>query len=217
MSIPAEAFEALIKELERRPLCVNKYRLVSGAGKSQTFGVVNRRSLAPDYSRQNWLRPYLYKLLLDFAAKYVSIPYTSITLNQNYKAKPHKDKGNIGNSFLVSFGNFTGGNLKIYGGEVGTSLSTSVDVRTPLITDFSKVFHEVEEFQGDRYSLVFYTLDKKHYKDAPELPPPSVVKIGNKFFFKRGDVVIRDGLPHPLKGRVGGIVRDNTPTEVSFF
>ena len=214
MSIPAEAFEALVKELERRPLCVNKYRLVSGAGKSQTFGVVNRRSLPPDYSRQNWLRPYLYKLLLDFAAKYVTIPYTSITLNQNYRAKAHRDKGNIGNSFLVAFGSFTGGNLKILDGD----LKGSVDVRTPLIADFSKMTHEVEEFEGDRYSLVFYTLNKKEFKNSvTELPTPSVVQINNKFFFKRGDAVIKDGLPHPLKGRVGGITKIEGPVVVSFL
>ena len=213
MSIPQEAFEPLIQELQRRPLCVNKYRLISGAGKSQTFGVVNRRCLAPDYSRLCWMRPYLYKLLLEFADKYVTIPYTSITINQNYKAKPHKDKGNVGNSFLVAFGSFTGGKLKIHEGE----LKGSIDVRTPLVADFSKITHEVEDFEGDRYSLVFYTLEKKHNKSADDVPPPSVVQIGNKFFFKRGDVVIRDGLPHPLKGRVGGIVKEEGPVAVTFL
>lgn len=212
MSIPQEAFQGIINELTRRPLETNKYRLTSGAGKSQTFGLVNRRSLPCDYSRLCWLRPLLYKLLLEFAEKYVTIPYTSITINQNYKAKAHKDKGNKGESFLVSFGNYTGGNLKILEGP----LQGEHDVRTPLITDFSKVLHEVQDFQGDRYSLVFYTIDARNFKDAETPPPPSVIQSGNKYFFKRGDVVIKDGLPHPLKGRMLTIKKVNEPVVVSF-
>lgn len=212
MVIPAEAFQPIIEELIRRPLETNKYRLKSGLGKSQCFGVVNRRSMPPDYSRNCWTRPYLYKLLLEFAEKYVTIPYTSITVNQNYKAKAHKDKGNKGESFLVAFGNYTGGNLKILEGE----LMGEHDVRTPLITDFSKILHEVQEFQGERYSLVFYTINPTNLQNAPTLPPPSVIKSGNKFYFKRGDEIIKDGLPHPLKGRTVGITKVYEPVLVSF-
>lgn len=185
------AFDEILKELDRRPISINKYRLKSGIGRSQCFGIVNKRCLPPDYSRQCWLRPYLYKLLLDFADKYVTIPFTSITVNQNYKAAAHRDKGNKGESFLVAFGDFTGGNLKILEGE----MKGEYDVRTPLITDFSKVLHEVQDFQGDRFSLVFYTLDTDLV-----LPKPSVVFQDGKYFFKRGDEIIT-GMPHPLKLR----------------
>lgn len=212
-SIPTAAFQPIIDELVRRPLETNKYRLKSGDGKSQAFGLVNRRSLPADYSRLCWQRPYLYKLLLDFAEKYVSIPFTSITVNQNYKARAHKDKGNIGQSFLVAFGTFTGGNLKIHEGD----LSGSHDVRTPLITDFSKVLHEVEPFEGDRYSLVFYTLEPRNFEGYVTPPPPSVVQVGNKYLFKRGDEIIKGGLPHPLKGRkLSGIIKTNEPAVVTF-
>ena len=214
MSIPPEEFQAIIDELVKRPLETNKFRLKAGNGKSQAFGLVNRRCLPPDYSRQCWMRPYLYKLLLEFAKKHVTIPYNAITVNQNYKAAAHKDKGNKGDSLLVAFGDYTGGNLKIHDGE----LAGSVDVRyKPLITDFSKVLHEVEEYTGNRYSLVFYTLDVRNFEGYVEPPPPSVIQMGNKFYFKRGDEVIKSGLPHPLKGRkVGGIVKVEGPIVVTF-
>ena len=86
MSIPREAFDEIYQELKRRPIGKNEYRLMSGSGRSQAFGIVNKRSMPPDYSRQNWLRPKLYKLLLDFGQKYVDISYNSITVNQNYAA-----------------------------------------------------------------------------------------------------------------------------------
>ena len=112
MMIPKTEFQAIISELQRQPLQENKYRLQSGGGKSQAFGVVNRRCLAPDYSRQCWLRPYLYKLLVDFGNKHVKdISWNAITVNQNYKADKHYDKHNLGPSFLVAFGDYTGGEL----------------------------------------------------------------------------------------------------------
>lgn len=199
MTIPTEAFQPIIDELRRKPLSDNKYRLIAGHGKSQTFGVVNRRSLPADYSRLCWLRPYLYKLLLEFGDKYVTVPYTSITVNQNYRAKAHKDKGNVGPSFLVAFGDYTGGDLKLWESDE----EHSVDVRQPLVRDFSQVLHEVAEFQGERFSLVYYTLEPRNFKNQPPLvlPPPSVIPWGSKWAFKRGDVVIKNGLPHPLKGR----------------
>ena len=180
------------KELERLPIPVNKYRPTSGEGRSQCFGVVNRRCLPPDYSRQSWTRPYLYKLLLDYGREHVKIPYTSITVNQNYQAGPHYDKGNLGESYLVGFGDYTGGELEIHEGP----LKGLHDVRTPVTTDFSKVLHSVRVFEGKRYSLVYYTSKK-----SEGLPEPSVEFIEGKWVFKRGGVVCK-GLPHPLKDRV---------------
>lgn len=177
--IPEAAFEALIKELQERPLPENKYRTTAGEGKSQAFGVVNRRSLPPDWSRQNWLRPKLFKLLKDFADLYVKIPYTSITVNQNYQAAKHRDKGNVGNSLLVAFGNYTGGELEILEGD----FQGKHDIRhKPIITDFSKAYHQVLPFQGERFSLVFYTI-----KNIPEGLPSATVKEENgKYVFYRG-------------------------------
>lgn len=196
-SFSKEAFLEIEKELERQPIPTNEYRNTAGAGRSQVFGIVGRRCLSPDYSRLCWMRPYLYKLLLDFGEQYVDISYNAITLNQNYRAAPHKDKNNIGDSFLVAFGNYTGGNLRIYEGD----LSGSHNIKyTPLITDFSKVLHSVEEWEGERYSLVYYWFENS--RSVP-LPPPSVRKEGSKWFFYRGDKKItrQEGLPHPLRGR----------------
>jgi len=188
--IPAEDFDPLINELKRRPLAVNNYRFKAGQGRSQAFGIVNRRCLPPDYSRQNWKRPLLYKLLLDFAAKHVQIPFTSITVNESYAAAPHRDRGNEGVSFLVAFGDYKGGELAIHEGDLSGNHNIC---RRPIITDFSKVLHSVRPFSGDRYSLVFYVL-----KDAPELPPPSVRFEGGKWRFYRGEEQC-SGLPHPIR------------------
>lgn len=203
MIIPEEAFSEIIKELERQPLECNKYRIKCGTGRSQAFGLVNRRCLGPDYSRQCWRRPYLYKLLLDFAKEYVQIPWNAITVNQNYCAQKHQDKGNVGDSMVVAFGNYEGGELAIYNGEE----KELVNVRhKPIVRNFSKTWHSVEPFTGKRYSLVFYILNSKGI-DVSSIPEPSVVFEDGKWMFKRGDTIVKDGLDHPLRGRKKKVVQ----------
>ena len=197
MNIPEEAFQDIISELERRPLATNKYRKQSGEGQSQAFLVVNRRCLPPDYSRQCWTRPKLLYHLLEFAEKYVDISFNSITINQNYQAGKHKDKNNLGDSFLVGFGDYKGGDLLIHEGD----LSGNHNIRhRPIKADFSKILHSVDKFEGNRYSLVFYNF---YTSRLPNLPPYSVKKEGGKYYFYRGDekITTKTGLPHPLRGR----------------
>lgn len=179
------------KELERLPISINKYRPSSGDGRSQAFGIVNRRCLPPDYSRQCWLRPYLYHLLLEYGRNHVPFAFTSVTVNQNYKADPHRDRGNIGESYLVAFGDYINGELEIHEGP----LKGLHDVRQPIIADFTKILHSVKEFQGTRYSLVYYTCKK-----SEGLPEASVELQEDKWVFLRGGIVCKN-LPHPLAGR----------------
>lgn len=198
MNIPKEAFDEIYKELKRRPLDQNEYRTKAGSGRSQSFGIVNRRSLPPDWSRQNWLRPALYHHLLEFGQKYVDISFNSITVNQNYRADKHRDRNNKGDSFLVGFGDYYKGRLLIH----ESDLSGAHDIQyKPLKADFSKIYHSVEEWDGERFSLVYYTFARNGV--VPELPPGCVKKEGNEYFFYRGGVKItkKNGLPHPLRGR----------------
>lgn len=198
-SIPEEAFKEILEELESRPIAENKYRNIAGDGRSQSFGLVNRRCVPVDYSRQNWLRPKLLYHLQEFAKKYVDIPWTSITVNQNYQCQPHRDKGNQGVSFLVSFGDFTGGELELH---EGTSLGLHDIRHKPMKMDFSKVLHSVKPFSGNRYSLVFYTLKATKMPDEP-LPKGEAVFENGKYVFKRGGQIItlKNGLPHPKRGK----------------
>ena len=182
-------FSKIIEELERRPLLINRYRKNAGRGRSQTFGVVNRRSLPPDYSRLCWDRPQLYSLLLDFGTEFVKINFNSITLNQNYQCGAHRDKNNNGESALIAFGDFVGGELEILEGE---SMGVHNIKHRFIQCDFSRVLHCVLPFSGDRYSLVYYQTETK-----PPLPPPSVRHTEGKHVFYRGESSAL--LEHPLR------------------
>jgi hypothetical protein len=200
MTLPESAFSEILQELQTKPLAVNHYRNQAGDGRSQAFGIVNRRCLPPDYSRQNWLRPKLYKHLLDFAATWVDLSFNAVTVNQNYRADKHYDKHNRGHSFLVAFGDYTGGELEIHEGP----LKGLHDVRhTPLVADFSTILHSVRPFEGNRYSLVFYNFWTPR---LPPLPPATVKEEKGAYFFYRGDqkITTKTGLAHPLRGRKRG-------------
>ena len=213
--IPTDAFASILEELKQRPLDVNHYRGNAGDGRSQAFGVVNKRCQPPDYSRQCWLRPYLYKLLLDFGETYVDLSFNAITLNQGYKAEPHYDKHNRGDSFLVAFGDYTGGELEIHEGP----LKGLHDIRNkPIKADFSKILHSVRPFQGNRCSLVYYNFWMPNLKP---LPAPSVREEKGKYYFYRGDekITTKTGLEHPLRGRKKGqegIQTEEKQVEVTF-
>lgn len=200
MEIPESAFAEIILELERHPLETNKYRKRVGDGKSQCFGMVNKRSEIPDLSRQCWLHPYLYKLLLDFAKKYVKISFTGIQVNQNYFSKPHKDVGNLGESLIVGFGDYTGGELNVWG--------VNHDIRhKPLIFNGSENLHWTQEWEGIRYSLVFHTLLPR-FPLIRSLEDYDVVCVDDVWKIRYADLDgtikyldKKHGLPHTLLGR----------------
>jgi hypothetical protein len=213
--IPQEAFQEILKELRERPIAVNKYRDIAGSGRSQTFGLVNKRCRPVDYSRQNWMRPKLYYHLQEFAKTYVDISWTSITVNQSYRCLPHRDKGNYGDSYLVAFGSYTGGDLEILEGDL--SGTHNIYCR-PMKTDFSKVLHSVQDFTGERYSLVFYNLKTTRMPKEP-LPEGEAVFEDGKYLFKRGGKVItaKEGLEHPLRNKKKTVPMTVTTSQSDFI
>lgn len=198
---PSE-FTDIINELKRLPIEINKYRDKVGLGRSQCFGIVSKRSMCPDLSRQSWKRAYLHHLLIEYAKKHVPISFTSIQVNQNMHCEEHLDKGNVGTSYIVGFGDYCeGGGLWVSG--------YSHNIRyQPLLFDGSKQPHKTEVWRGNRITLVYHTIQPR--PSYITLMPPLAVyepfldtdkkwKIKDK----RTDAVYwgSNGLDHPLKGR----------------
>lgn len=201
--VPYDIFDDIIKELEERPLPMNPYRKVAGSGRSAAFGFVNRRCLEPDISRLCWRRAKLYKMLLEFGRRYCPIPFTSITLNQDYAAAPHRDKGNTGLSYLVAFGNYQGGELEVL---EHPDLSGVYNINCqPILFDGANLTHAVRTFTGHRYSLVYYTLAKTPGKKLEDYVPVELPSgWGLEYTNAEGKSTIlrgNKGLPHPLAGR----------------
>ena len=79
--------------------------------------------------------------------------FTTIQINKNCVCMPHLDSSNVGESILVSFGDYTGGQLNIKDRDTITSIDTDLQ---PIKFNGSKYFHWNNTFEGTKYSIVFY-------------------------------------------------------------
>lgn len=187
---------------------MNRYRQGVGDGRSQCFGMVRKRSMAPDLSRQSWLDPRLHYLLMKFGLVHLppGLTFTSIQVNDSYKCAAHFDKHNSGDSFIVAFGSYTGGELVLK--EVGGDKDYNIRHR-PLLFDGSKLEHYTKEWVGRRWSIVYHTLvsPPKHPMIRRLEDYEAVVKDGVWViaWHKPGEPTVylskKNGLEHPLKGR----------------
>ena len=151
--VPPEDFLPLIQDLTDHPLHLNPDRHTAGLGKSQAFGLIRRWAWRPYISRNTWIRPRTYQLLIDFAKKHVPIHFDGITVNDSYQSNPHKDKGNQGVSYTICFGNYTGGNLALLGHE-------PIDTRYKgYLFNGAETQHWTLPFEGRRFCLVFYSIE----------------------------------------------------------
>jgi len=92
-----------------------------------------------------------------------------MNVNCNYAAQLHRDAGNFGPSFIRAFGDFGGGQLNYWPEDAGAptplekaGLTKANKVQFDLGKDLAlfngNCAHSVEPFQGDRYSIVWFTL-----------------------------------------------------------
>jgi hypothetical protein len=144
-----EVFKNLTNLINLRSIQVNRYRHNSGLGRSQCFGIVKQRNGCYSGSRLNFERMDIYQELQIIGKKILppDFQYTSIQINQNYTTSRHKDVGNRGESAIVGFGDYAGGELKIE--------NTNVDIKYDLVSH-----------TGERYSLVFHR-PKPIFKEIP--------------------------------------------------
>jgi len=138
----------------------NSNRKNSGIGRSQVFGFGERRGLGFGAFANNKKFPLLWQVLAHFGARAVppEIPFTAIQVNHNYQTVEHVDKNNIGLSYSISFGDFTGGELVVEGKPFQTQLA-------PIIFNGALAKHYNNEIIGQRYSLVFFVSAPKKFTD----------------------------------------------------
>jgi len=101
-------------------------------------------------SRYNKKYPELYKSIraLISAAK-PDFTYTTIQINENLESAPHFDKNNMGESYIIALGDFQGGELMVEG--------TPFNIRNRFKRFDGTKGHWTAPFEGERYSLVFFT------------------------------------------------------------
>tara|TARA_R110002050_G_scaffold289504_1_gene442245 strand:+ start:2446 stop:2988 length:543 start_codon:yes stop_codon:yes gene_type:complete len=98
--------------------------------------------------------PELWELLKEFQKLWFrDFEFSGVQLNKNYKIPRHIDGANQGESVLVCCGNYIGGNTIV---EIDNEEIVMDGREKPIRFDGSKYYHWVSDFEGDRYSLVFF-------------------------------------------------------------
>ena len=143
----------VLKELETImfPMCSSRKNISSKNTLGFVLGDVNyRNEKKRGPSRWNSKFPELFKLLKYFISLYhPSFEYTTIQVNKTTECKPHIDKNNVGVSYIIGLGSYTGGELNIEG--------NSFNIKNRWKKFDGTKAHWVEPFKGDRYSIVYFT------------------------------------------------------------
>ena len=103
----------------------------------------------PMLSRDSKRYPEIYEEINRIGKLIVPFEYKSIQVNHNLQCPPHKDRGNKSRSILVSFGEYTGGEIVVEGVEYNA-------YHTPIEFDGKKMEHWNKPIEGNKYSLVFF-------------------------------------------------------------
>ena len=117
-------------------------------------------------------------------------PFSSISVNFAYAARKHRDGNNLGPSIAKAFGSFVGGQLLYWPEDNGSTRVEDLalasaqrfDTRREVVLFSGLRGHAVSNFEGERYSLVFFTAsefqgakaeDVRFHKTACVLPWPT--------------------------------------------
>jgi len=99
-----------------------------------------------------------YPDLMDIAKEFRDLHFpdfhfTHLMLNKNYPVDWHFDKANVGDSYIVAFGDFQGGETEIEVGGVVYKIDTH---NKPYCFNGSIIKHRCAPFTGERYAIVFF-------------------------------------------------------------
>mmetsp|Transcript_1484 Transcript_1484/g.4427 ORF Transcript_1484/g.4427 Transcript_1484/m.4427 type:complete len:533 (+) Transcript_1484:66-1664(+) len=142
--------------------------------KSDTLGLIPLRDGTVQVTRMTREYPEVCQLFCrwlkdhmpaDLAENHV---FTSINVNSGYAARMHRDAGNVGPSMIKAFGKFTGGILRYWPDddqslkleEVRNEESVGLNLSDHLALFNGSCAHEVEAFEGERYTLVYFSVSK---------------------------------------------------------
>ncbi len=152
---PAELYE-LYDILENTKIPIQR----NLSGRARTFGTYSgvllgkiKPRVKKEYQDTKFTitNPELHEAIIELGKKICPFHFETIQLNHNVVCPPHRDSGNEGNSIIISFGDYEGGNLCIEKhGEYNTNCR-------PLLFNGKKHLHwNTPILSGNKYSLVYF-------------------------------------------------------------
>lgn len=198
--------EEVLPIIEKKAVRMNYARKNSGTGRTQVYGYGNRRTLGFGEFKNNSENSELYQVLVKLGAMIVPpfIPWTAIQVNKNYQTSAHVDGNNIGLSFSVSFGDFTGGELVVDGTPYQTRYS-------PIIFNGALNEHFNKPISGERYSLVYFVSAPSKVTDV------QIFQLHNQIIEKNKKVEGRGTRACDCDKNCDSCSRNSSPLRSQFF
>tara|TARA_R110002012_G_scaffold309246_1_gene516144 strand:- start:3 stop:542 length:540 start_codon:yes stop_codon:yes gene_type:complete len=110
--------------------------------------------------------PDLFRVAKEVMRKHnPNFRFTSIQVNKNNRTAKHTDGRNIGMSYMIGLGDYTGGELLIYD-EEGKNPKPYVTKNKWIKFNGSIYPHETAPFKGERYTLVYYDIKELSKTDS---------------------------------------------------
>ena len=133
------------------------YGFVLGMVNSWAHADVKETGADKRLCRRNAYKKYqkIYELAKELGK---DIEYTSIQFNKNYRCKKHIDGNNMGESSIIGLGNYTGGELLVYY-DGPDNAPKKIDIKGKFFKfNGSQYYHETAPFEGERHTLVYYSI-----------------------------------------------------------
>ena len=141
---------------------LNRHHTYGFGCQSIQFGFKKQRFKKGGLIESIWNNRYkeIYQKLLELGSYLIQDDFEfeksslmNITLNKNFKTIPHYDS-NKSDSIIIGIGNYSGGRLMLY--DQNDNI-TYVDIKNKWFQfNGFKTKHATENFEGDRYSIIYY-------------------------------------------------------------
>jgi hypothetical protein len=83
--------------------------------------------------------------------------YTTIQYNKNHKCAKHRDGRNVGESYIIGLGDYTGGELIVF--DENDKNPVKHDIRNKFFKFNGSIYpHVTAPFKGERYTMVFFNV-----------------------------------------------------------
>ena len=126
------------------------------------FAMNNGKQRMPSKKYPGWFEtklmtqyPAFKYYLKQFSLLYMGdFEWNQVVINKNFEIIRHVDGNNVGQSYIIGLGNYTGGELVV---EQNKNEKLLINIKNyPYTFNGSKKYHYVMPFENNRYTLVFY-------------------------------------------------------------
>ena len=121
--------------------------------RATTFGITRARysaKIGSSWATLKW--PHIWELIQK-VGNHLNFEFTSVQLNHNVTSPKHRDTNNVGDSLLISLGEYTGGEIVIDG-------ETKNAYCNPIVFNGYELEHYNLPHDGNKYSLIFFNTEK---------------------------------------------------------